>query len=172
MAAAFYHAGTWFNATQKAMPLQIGEEFVKGSYISGAHYAGLGGTVRGRCCSWRECSDHGQIKQTRRLVPLRRRRHRHRLLHAGHRGTRTFLAALGHVPPGLSYESLRMPSPPAASASCCIFGVIALSLWSSAHRLRCTCYDFGLRADTLIATVLYVAAIAGSIASAVFLLRI
>ena len=38
MAAAFYHAGTWFNATQKAMPLQIGEEFVKGSYISGAHY--------------------------------------------------------------------------------------------------------------------------------------
>ena len=38
MAAAFYHAGTWFNATQKAMPLQIGEEFVKGNYISGAHY--------------------------------------------------------------------------------------------------------------------------------------
>lgn len=37
-AAAFYHAGTWFNATQKAMPLQVGEEFVKGSYISGAHY--------------------------------------------------------------------------------------------------------------------------------------
>jgi hypothetical protein len=38
--------------------------------------------------------------------------------------------------------------------------------------LRCTCYDFGLRADTLVATVLYVAAIIGSIASAVFLLRI
>ncbi len=38
MAAAFYHAGTWFNATQKAIPLQIGEEFVEGSYISGAHY--------------------------------------------------------------------------------------------------------------------------------------
>jgi fumarate reductase subunit C len=42
MAAAFYHAGTWFNATQKAMPLQIGEEFVKGSYISGAHYLAWG----------------------------------------------------------------------------------------------------------------------------------
>jgi fumarate reductase subunit D len=53
-----------------------------------------------------------------------------------------------------------------------IFGVVALSLWSSAHRLRCTCFDFGLRADTLAATVLYVAAIIGSIASAVFLLRI
>lgn len=38
LVAAFYHAGTWFNATQKAMPLQIGEEFVKGSYISAAHY--------------------------------------------------------------------------------------------------------------------------------------
>ena len=53
-----------------------------------------------------------------------------------------------------------------------IFGVVALSLWSSAHRLRCTCYDFGLRADTLAATILYVAAIAGSIASAVYLLQI
>jgi fumarate reductase subunit D len=38
--------------------------------------------------------------------------------------------------------------------------------------MRCTCYDFGLRADTLAATVLYVVAIAGSIATAVFLLRI
>jgi len=38
VAAAFYHASTWFNATQKALPLQVGEEFVKGSYISGAHY--------------------------------------------------------------------------------------------------------------------------------------
>lgn len=39
LAAAFYHAGTWFNATQKAMPLQIGEDFVPGNVISGAHYA-------------------------------------------------------------------------------------------------------------------------------------
>jgi fumarate reductase subunit D len=53
-----------------------------------------------------------------------------------------------------------------------IFGVVALSLWSSAHRLRCTCFDFGLRADALVATVLYVAAIIGSIATASFLLRI
>jgi len=83
----------------------------------------------------------------------------------------TFMAALGHVPAGLSYEKLH------AFASCglgklAIFGVVALSLWSSAHRLRCTCYDFGLRADTLAATVLYLAAIAGSVAAAAFLLRI
>jgi fumarate reductase subunit C len=36
--AAVYHASTWFNATQKAMPLQIGEDFVDGNIISGAHY--------------------------------------------------------------------------------------------------------------------------------------
>jgi fumarate reductase subunit C len=38
LAAAFYHAATWFNATQKAMPVQIGEDFVPGNLISGAHY--------------------------------------------------------------------------------------------------------------------------------------
>ena len=36
--AAVYHATTWFNATQKAMPIQIGEDFVPGNLISGAHY--------------------------------------------------------------------------------------------------------------------------------------
>lgn len=81
------------------------------------------------------------------------------------------LAALGHAPSGLGYESLH-----ALAANLfgklALFGVIALSLWSSAHRLRCTCYDFGLRADTLAATLLYFTAIAGSAATAVFLLRI
>lgn len=38
LVASVYHAATWFNATQKAMPLQIGEEFVPGNWISGAHY--------------------------------------------------------------------------------------------------------------------------------------
>jgi fumarate reductase subunit C len=38
LAAALYHAGTWFNATQKAMPIQRGEEFVPGNLISGVHY--------------------------------------------------------------------------------------------------------------------------------------
>jgi fumarate reductase subunit D len=82
-----------------------------------------------------------------------------------------FLAALGHVPPGLSYERLHAFAS-GGLGKLLLFGVIALSLWSSAHRLRCTCYDFGLRADMLIATVLYIAAIVGSIATAVFLLRI
>jgi len=83
----------------------------------------------------------------------------------------TFLAALGHVPVGLSYENMHAFAR-GGFGKLIIFGVVALSLWSSAHRLRCTCYDFGLRADMLVATVLYVAAIIGSMASAVFLMRI
>ena len=34
-----YHAISWFNVTHKAMPVQIGEEFLPGKYIVGAHYA-------------------------------------------------------------------------------------------------------------------------------------
>lgn len=83
----------------------------------------------------------------------------------------TFLAALGHVPAGLGYESMHAFAR-SGLGKLIIFGVVALSLWSSAHRLRCTCYDFGVRADTLVATVLYIAAIVLSIAAAVFLLRI
>ncbi|MDZ4252401.1 MAG: fumarate reductase subunit FrdD [Sulfuritalea sp.] len=83
----------------------------------------------------------------------------------------TFLAALGHVPAGLDYQNMHAFAR-SGVGKLIIFGVVALSLWSSAHRLRCTCYDFGLRVDTLAATVLYAAAIFGSIASAVFLARI
>ena len=83
----------------------------------------------------------------------------------------TFLAALGHAPAGLSYERMHAFAG-SGLGKLIIFGVVALSLWSSAHRLRCTFYDFGVRADTLVATVLYVAAIAGSLLSAVCLLRI
>jgi len=83
----------------------------------------------------------------------------------------TFLAALGNVPPGLSYEKIHAFAGNGLG-KLIIFGVVALSLWSSAHRLRCTCFDFGIRADTLVATVLYIAAIVLSIAAAMFLLRI
>lgn len=38
--AAVYHAVTWFNATQVAMKIQLGEEFMPGSWITGAHYVG------------------------------------------------------------------------------------------------------------------------------------
>lgn len=34
-----HNATSWFNVTPKAMPVQIGEEFLAGKYIVGAHYA-------------------------------------------------------------------------------------------------------------------------------------
>ena len=39
LAFAVHNATNWFNVTPKAMPVQIGEEFLEGKYIVGAHYA-------------------------------------------------------------------------------------------------------------------------------------
>ena len=36
---AVYHSITWFNLTPKALPVQIGEDFVPGWVIAGLHYA-------------------------------------------------------------------------------------------------------------------------------------
>jgi fumarate reductase subunit C len=38
LAFTVYHAGTWFNLTPKALPVQIGEEFLPDWLIAGAHY--------------------------------------------------------------------------------------------------------------------------------------
>lgn len=81
----------------------------------------------------------------------------------------TLLVALGKVPAGLGYESLHAWLGGSVLAKLVVLGIVALSLWSSAHRLRCTFFDFGFRMDTLVATVLYIAAIAFSIAAAIFL---
>ena len=83
----------------------------------------------------------------------------------------TLLAALGHAPDLLAYERLH------AFAGhwivkIAIAGTVFLSLWSAAHRLRITCYDLGLRADTLVATVVYGVALAGTVASVIYLARI
>jgi fumarate reductase subunit C len=37
---ALYNTVTWFNVTPKALPVQIGEEFLPGGVITGAHYVG------------------------------------------------------------------------------------------------------------------------------------
>ena len=36
---ALYNTVTWFNVTPKALPVQIGEEFLPASVVAGAHYA-------------------------------------------------------------------------------------------------------------------------------------
>jgi fumarate reductase subunit C len=38
LAFATYHSVTWFNLTPKALPLQVGEDFVPDAAISGAHF--------------------------------------------------------------------------------------------------------------------------------------
>ncbi|HWI15026.1 MAG TPA: fumarate reductase subunit FrdD [Burkholderiales bacterium] len=83
----------------------------------------------------------------------------------------TLLAALGHAPAGLSYQAVH------GFAShwlgkLVVFGVMFFSLWGSAHRLRITFYDFGVRADGLVATVVYLIAAAGSVATAMYLMQL
>ncbi len=53
-----------------------------------------------------------------------------------------------------------------------IFGIILLSLWHAAHRMRVTLHDFGVRADGLAAVILYSIAGLGTIMTLVYLLRI
>jgi fumarate reductase subunit D len=53
-----------------------------------------------------------------------------------------------------------------------IFGVILVSLWHAAHRLRVTMHDFGVRADTLVAYIVYGLAGLGTLMTLVYLLRI
>ena len=83
----------------------------------------------------------------------------------------TLLAALGHAPDLLAYERLHA----VAShwlAKLAIAGIVFLSLWSAAHRLRITLYDVGVRADTLVATIVYLIAALGTLAVIFHLLRI
>jgi len=83
----------------------------------------------------------------------------------------TLLAALGHAPDVLDYDQMRAFAGHWL-ARVAIVVIVFLSLWSTAHRLRITCYDFGVRADTLVAAIVYAVAVAGTIASVVFLARL
>jgi fumarate reductase subunit D len=83
----------------------------------------------------------------------------------------TLLAGLGHAPDLLAYEALRAFAAHAV-VKLGLVVLVFLSLWSAAHRLRITCYDLGLRADTLVATLVYAVAIAGTVAAGVALLRL
>ena len=83
----------------------------------------------------------------------------------------TLLAALGHAPDLLAYDQMRAFAGHWL-AKIVLVGVIFLSLWSTAHRLRITCYDLGMRADGLVATIVYALALAGTAASVLYLARI
>ena len=83
----------------------------------------------------------------------------------------TLLAALGHPPSVFSYESMHALAAHWAG-KVAFAGVIGLSLWSAAHRLRITAYDLGVRADTLVAALVYLAALGCTGAAIYHLLRI
>ncbi|HVP08747.1 MAG TPA: fumarate reductase subunit FrdD [Burkholderiales bacterium] len=83
----------------------------------------------------------------------------------------TLLAALGHAPDLLAYERLHALAGHWL-VKVVLAGVVFLSLWSAAHRLRITCYDLGVRADTLVATVVYAVALAGTGGAVLYLARI
>jgi succinate dehydrogenase subunit D len=80
----------------------------------------------------------------------------------------TLLAALGHAPDLFAYDRLHA-FVGHWLVKLVLVGVVFLSLWSAAHRLRITCYDLGLRADTLVAALVYAAALAGTAASVLYL---
>jgi fumarate reductase subunit D len=83
----------------------------------------------------------------------------------------TLLAALGHAPELFAYDALRaFVSHWFAKAA--IVATVFLSLWSAAHRLRITACDLGLRADILVAVIVYAVALAGTAASAFYVLRV
>lgn len=83
----------------------------------------------------------------------------------------TLLAALGVIPEALTYDGLRAFLGHWLGKAL-TFGVIVFSLWSSAHRLRITLYDLGIRRDSAVAAVTYAAAGAGAVAALIFLARI
>lgn len=83
----------------------------------------------------------------------------------------TLLAALGHTPDLLAYEQLRAFAD-GGLVKVVVAGVVFLSLWSAAHRLRITCYDLGIRADAAVATIVYAVALAGTALSVLYLARI
>ena len=72
------------------------------------------------------------------------------------------LASLGRVPPGLSFAGVQ-DLLGAWPMRLLLLGVIVLALWHAAHRMRVLCHDLGLRADRLLAWILYLAAGAGSL---------
>ena len=53
-----------------------------------------------------------------------------------------------------------------------LFGIIGFGLWNAAHRLRSCAHDFGIRADTAVAVVLYALAGMGTLLTIIALLRI
>lgn len=78
------------------------------------------------------------------------------------------LISFGYVPDGLQYEPIHtfFASWPFKLV---LFGVLFLSLWHAAHRLRSVAHDFGIRNDVLVARIAYSIASIGTLLAALYI---
>jgi fumarate reductase subunit D len=81
------------------------------------------------------------------------------------------LIALGFTPDGLQYEQIHA-FVAGWLGKTCLFGVLFLSLWHAAHRLRVVFHDFGVRQDPLVARIVYLVATAGTVMAGYYLFLI
>ena len=80
------------------------------------------------------------------------------------------LVSAGHVPENVTRDGLQAFSGN-LWGKLILFGILFFSLWHAAHRLRVVCHDFGIRADTWIARILYFLATIGTVVAAVLVIR-
>jgi fumarate reductase subunit D len=81
------------------------------------------------------------------------------------------LVAAGYIPAGLEYEQISGFAAGWAGKSL-LFGVVFLSLWHAAHRMRVVFHDFGFRMDAEVAIGVYLVATLGSILAGIYLVMI
>ena len=78
------------------------------------------------------------------------------------------LVSFGSVPAGLNYPHLQMFTA-GWTGKIILFGILFFSQWHAAHRLRIVFHDLGIRADAVIAAVLYSLAALGTVLSVLYL---
>lgn len=81
------------------------------------------------------------------------------------------IVATGNIPVGLQYEQFHGFAAGWLGKST-LFVVLFLSMWHAAHRMRVVAHDFGIRKDKLVANVVYLVAVIGTVLTAYFLFSI
>ena len=81
------------------------------------------------------------------------------------------LIATNNVPQGLQYEQLHAFLT-GVIGKIGIFGLVFLSIWHAAQRMRVVAHDFGIRKDRLVSYTVYLIACVGTVLTVTFLLMI
>lgn len=80
------------------------------------------------------------------------------------------LVSAGMIPENLTREGL-LAFTGNLFGKLILFGILVLSLWHAAHRMRVVCHDFGIRNDAWVARILYFLATIGTVVVAILLIR-